>query len=44
MIWPRKNIKSTIVYYPEFLRELKSSFGSDFDEKYNAAKKVPFYL
>ena len=37
----KKNIKSTIVYYPEFLRELKSSFGSDFDEKYNAAKKSP---
>ena len=37
----KKNIKSTIVYYPEFLRELKSSFGSDFDEKYNADKKSP---
>ena len=40
----KKNINSTIVYYPEFLRELKSSFGSDFDEKYNAAKKSPIFF
>lgn len=35
----KRNVKSTIVYYPEFLRELKSSFKDDFEEKYNAAKK-----
>ncbi len=34
----KKNITSTIVYYPEFLRELKSSFGDDYNEKYLTAK------
>lgn len=37
----KRNVKSTIVYYPEFLRELKSSFKDDYEEKYNAAKKSP---
>ena len=37
----KRNVKSIIVYYPEFLRELKSSFGEDFNEKFNAVKKCP---
>lgn len=37
----KRGVKSVIVYYPDFLRELKSSFGEDFDEKYNQAKKSP---
>ena len=37
----KRNVKSVIVYYPEFLRALKASFGEDFNEKFNAAKKAP---
>lgn len=40
----RHNIKSAIVFWPEFLRDLKSSFGTTFDEKYNAIKRVPLLL
>ena len=40
----KKNIKSAIVYVPEFLRLLKSSFATDFEEKYNYIKKVPLLL
>ncbi len=42
----KKNIKSAIIYVPEFLRVLKSSFGSgsDFEEKYDYIKKVPLLL
>ena len=34
----KKNIKSTIIYFPEFLRSLKASFGSDdddYEERFN---------
>ncbi len=40
----RKNIKSALVFWPEFLRDLKASFGTDFKEKYEAVKKVPLLL
>lgn len=40
----KKGIKSAIVYWPEFLRSLKSSFGDDFKEKFNYIKKVPLLL
>ncbi len=40
----RKNVKSAILFWPEFLRDLKSSFGSDFKEKYEKVKKVPLLL
>ncbi len=40
----KKNIKSAIIYVPEFLRVLKSSFGEDFEEKYDYIKKVPLLL
>ena len=35
----KRGVKSTVVYYPEFLRSLKSSFGEDFNEKYESAKR-----
>ena len=35
----KRGVKSVVVYYPEFLRSLKSSFGEDFNEKYDSAKK-----
>lgn len=40
----KQNIKSAIVFWPEFLRDLKSSFNSDFDSKYNYIKKIPLLL
>lgn len=40
----KKNIKSAIIYVPEFLRVLKSSFGTDFEEKYDYIKRVPLLL
>ncbi len=40
----RKNIKSALIFWPEFLRDLKASFGTDFKEKYEAVKKAPLLL
>lgn len=40
----RRNVKSAIVFWPDFLSDLKSSFGTDFKEKYEAVKKVPLLL
>lgn len=40
----KKNVRSAIVYFPEFLRHLKSSFHDDFEEKFNYIKKVPLLL
>ena len=36
--------KAALVYYPEFLRSLKASFGKDFDEQFNYAKKADLLL
>lgn len=40
----KKGYKSAIVFWPEFLQELKSSFASDFKEKFDYVKKVPLLL
>lgn len=40
----KRNVKSAIVFWPEFLRDLKSSFGTDFKEKYEMVKKIPLLL
>ncbi len=40
----KNNVKSAIIYWPEFLRELKSSFQTDFSEKFNYIKKVQLLL
>ena len=40
----KKDIKSSIVYVPEFLRVLKSSIGEDFEDKYNTIKTTPLLL
>lgn len=40
----KKNIKSTIVYYPEFLRTLKASFQDDYQDKFDYVKKTPILL
>ena len=43
----KKNIHSTIVYFPDFLRSLKASFGSeenDYNERFDAVMKCPLLL
>ncbi len=40
----KKKVKSACVYYPELLRSLKSSFKTDYEEKFQYIKKVPLLL
>lgn len=42
----KRDVKSVIIYFPEFLRKLKSSFGNkiEFDESFNHIKKSPLLL
>ena len=40
----KKGVKSALVYYPELLRSLKSSFGNDYEERFSYIKKVPLLL
>lgn len=40
----KKNIKSAVIFWPEFLRNLKASFDSDYDEKFEYVKNVPLLL
>ena len=40
----KKGVKSILVYYPDFLLNLKTSFSSDFSEKIDQTKKVPLLL
>lgn len=40
----KKKVKSAIVYWPEFLRNLKASFDDGFKEKFNYIKKIPLLL
>lgn len=40
----KKNVKCAIVYYPEFLRDLKASFNKDYEEKFNYIKKADLLL
>ena len=40
----KQGIKSAIVYYPEFLRSLKGSFGTDFNQRVEYIKRVPLLL
>lgn len=40
----KEKIKSAIIFYPEFLRDLKSSFDTDFNQKFESVKKVPLLL
>ncbi len=37
----KRGVRSTIVYYPEFLRDLKASFSDNYNEKFIVAKKSP---
>lgn len=40
----KKNIKSAVIFWSEFLRSLKSSFDTDYEEKVDYIKKVPLLL
>lgn len=40
----KQNVKSAIVFWPEFLRDLKASFDTDYEEKMEYIKKVPLLL
>ncbi len=40
----KQDIRSAIIYWPEFLRDLKGSFQTDFTEKFEYIKKVPLLL
>lgn len=40
----KRNVRSALVYFPEFLRHLKSSFQEDYEEKFNYIRKVPVLL
>ena len=40
----KQKIKSAIIYFPEFLRNLKSSFDTDYEEKIEMIKRVPLLL
>lgn len=40
----KKDIESAIIYFPEFLRNLKESFDSNYKEKFDYIKKVPLLL
>lgn len=39
-----RNVKSAIIYWPEYLRNLKSSFDTDFKDKFEYIKTVPLLL
>ncbi len=40
----KQKVKSAIVYWPEFLRDLKTSFQTDFKDKFEFIKKVELLL
>lgn len=40
----KKGVRSILIYYPEFLRNLKSSFNTNYSDKFNEIKKVPLLL
>lgn len=40
----KKGVKTVIVYYPEFLRELKERFSDDFRSVFDKVKKAPVLL
>ncbi len=40
----KKNVRGVILYWPEFLRDLKASFDSYFSEKFEAAKRAKILL
>ena len=40
----KKGVRSILIYYPEFLGNLKSSFHTNYSEQFNEIKKIPLLL
>ena len=40
----KRGVKSILIYYPDFLVSLKSSFQTNYQEKFNQIKKIPLLL
>ena len=40
----KKGVKSILIHYPDFLISLKSSFQTNYSEKFNSIKKIPLLL
>ena len=40
----KRGVRSALIYYPELLRSLKSSFSSDYEERFRYIKRVPLLL
>lgn len=40
----KKGVRGVLIYYPEFLRGLKASFSTNYEERFNHIKKVPLLL
>ncbi len=40
----KKKVKSVVIYWPEFLRYLKGSFDSDFNERFSEVKEASLLL
>lgn len=40
----KKNIRSAVIFWPEFLRNLKSSFDTDYEDKMDYIKKIDVLL
>ena len=40
----KRGVRSILVYYPEFLRNLKASFNTNYGDKFNEIKKIPLLL
>ena len=40
----KRGVYSILIYYPEFLRNLKSSFNTNYGEKFDSIKKIPLLL
>ena len=40
----KKGVKSILIYYPEFLRKLKSSFQTNYNEQFENIKRIPILL
>ena len=40
----KKEVRSILIYYPDFLVDLKTSFGTNYGEKFNEIKKIPLLL
>ena len=40
----KKGVKSILIYYPDFLRKLKASFNTDYNERFDEIEKIPLLL